>query len=77
MVSDRIIIFGASGHVGSELCRLLAKRGHAEQLVMVDHKGDKLEALGKELNAHCMTKDAKDPMQVRRCVLSIRRGMYK
>ena len=53
--SEINVVFGASGDIGSALCRMLASRG--SKLLLVGRDAQRLEALGSELNAPWRTID--------------------
>ncbi len=56
---SKIVIFGATGGIGSETARLLNKKGHHLHLVGRDQA--KTDALASELNATYTTGDVQDP----------------
>jgi NAD(P)-dependent dehydrogenase (short-subunit alcohol dehydrogenase family) len=58
-MSGRIIIFGATGGIGSATARLLHDRGHPLHLVARDES--RLESLAGELDATTTTGDVTDP----------------
>jgi NAD(P)-dependent dehydrogenase (short-subunit alcohol dehydrogenase family) len=62
------VVLGASGGIGSSLCRTLAKRG--SRLLLAARASDRLQDLSKELGAPCMPLDARDPEQFERCLES-------
>jgi 3-oxoacyl-[acyl-carrier protein] reductase len=51
-----IVVVGATGGIGSELCRRLAGRG--EKLLLAARNGEKLQALATELGAVAVATDA-------------------
>jgi 3-oxoacyl-[acyl-carrier protein] reductase len=61
-----VIIFGASGGIGSALARQLAARGC--QLTLVARDQGRLNALAAELQAEAFSLDATDSAAVERCV---------
>ena len=65
-MTDPILIFGATGGVGSTLARRLASEGRALHLAGRD--ADALAALGRELNAPTIQADVMDPEQVQAAV---------
>ncbi|MBK1670616.1 short-chain dehydrogenase [Rhodovibrio sodomensis] len=65
-MTDRVLIFGATGGVGSALARRLA--GERRALHLAGRDGDALAALGRELNAPTSQVDALDPEQVQAAV---------
>jgi NAD(P)-dependent dehydrogenase (short-subunit alcohol dehydrogenase family) len=65
-MTDPILIFGATGGVGSMLARRLAAEGRALHLAGRD--ADALAALGRELNAPTTQVDVMDPEQVQAAV---------
>ena len=65
-MTDPILIFGATGGVGSALARRLAAEGRALHLAGRD--ADALAALGRELNAPTTQVDVMDPEQVQATV---------
>ena len=65
-MTDPILIFGATGGVGSALARRLAGEGRALHLAGRD--ADTLTALGRELNAPTSQVDVMDPEQVQTVV---------
>ena len=65
-MTDTVLIFGATGGVGSALARRLAGEGRALHLVGRD--ADTLTALGRELDAPTAQVDVMDPEQVQAAV---------
>ena len=65
-MTDPVLIFGATGGVGSALARRLAGEGRALHLVGRD--ADTLTALGRELDAPTAQVDVMDPEQVQAAV---------
>jgi NAD(P)-dependent dehydrogenase (short-subunit alcohol dehydrogenase family) len=65
-MTDPILIFGATGGVGSALARRLAGEGRSVHLVGRDP--DSLDALGRELNAPTSRVDVMQPEQVQAAV---------
>ena len=65
-MTDPILIFGATGGVGSTLARRLASEGRA--LHLAGRNADALAALGRELNAPTIQADVMDPEQVQAAV---------
>jgi NAD(P)-dependent dehydrogenase (short-subunit alcohol dehydrogenase family) len=60
------VVFGATGGIGSELCRHLANRG--ARLVVASRDADKVESLANDLGAHPFTLDATRSEEVDRCI---------
>lgn len=60
------LVFGATGGIGSSLCRRLAARG--SRLVLAARNGDKLQALSDELQATAYQLDATRFEEVSACV---------
>lgn len=59
-----VVVFGASGTVGSTFARCM-QRDHPDwKLVLVGKDEGHLKKISDELNVHCMCKDATDPKQV-------------
>lgn len=57
-MTGKIVIFGASGGVGAETCRILARRGQALHLVARD--AQRLEALARETGASFHSADVEE-----------------
>lgn len=60
------IVFGATGGIGSALCRRLAKDG--ARLVIASRSAEKTELLAEELHALPFTLDARNSEEVSACV---------
>ena len=67
--APRVLIFGASGGIGSALARQLAARGC--QLSLVAREQRRLVALAAELQAEAFNLDATDSKAVERCVAEV------
>ena len=65
----RIVIFGASGGIGSALARQLSAQGCPLTLVARDQS--RLDALADELHAEAFSLDARDSSAVERCVAEV------
>lgn len=61
------VVFGASGGIGSALCRRLAEKG--ARLVIGARNPDKLKTLAREIDAQAFPLDVTDPEQVDNCIL--------
>jgi 3-oxoacyl-[acyl-carrier protein] reductase len=61
-----LLVIGATGGIGSALCRQLAASG--ARLVVAARDAEKLHALADELGAHPVVVDATQPAQVDACV---------
>jgi len=59
-----IVIFGATGGIGSELCRRLSNSG--SRLFLVGHTPEKIEALATETGKKGVAIDATQPEEVKR-----------
>lgn len=60
------VVFGATGGIGSELCRRLSSRG--TRLVVASRDSGKVASLAGELGAHPFTLDATRSEEVDRCI---------
>jgi NAD(P)-dependent dehydrogenase (short-subunit alcohol dehydrogenase family) len=60
------VIFGATGDMGTALCRQLAKRG--SRLLLCGRNTERLETLAAELHAPTMTVHGDDPDQFQQCL---------
>jgi NAD(P)-dependent dehydrogenase (short-subunit alcohol dehydrogenase family) len=58
-----VIVFGATGGIGSEVCRRLLK--NHTKVYLVGHHPDKLEILARETGAEGLTVDATEPEEVK------------
>jgi len=67
--SASVLIFGASGGIGSALARQLAAQGCQLNLFARDQA--RLDALADELQAEAYSLDATDPAAVERCVAEV------
>lgn len=65
----RVIIFGATGGIGSVLARQLAARGC--QLTLAARDRSRLDTLAAELNAEAFNLDATDSAAVERCLADV------
>src|SRR4051812_3942604 len=65
-----ILVFGATGGIGSELCRQLSAERH--KVVLAARSGEKLSQLGQELNTDSFPLDASDADQVEACFAQTR-----
>ena len=64
--SPQVLIFGATGGIGSALARQLAPLGHA--LTLASRGGARLDALAAELQANACSVEATDSASVESCV---------
>lgn len=60
------VVLGATGGIGSELCRQLAAQG--AHLVLAARNAEKLQALAEEVNGHAFALDATQIDEVDACV---------
>ena len=67
--SPSVLIFGASGGIGSALARQLAARGC--HLTLVARERGRLDALADELRAEAFSLDATDSAAVERCLAEV------
>jgi NADP-dependent 3-hydroxy acid dehydrogenase YdfG len=60
------VVFGASGDIGSTLCRTLASRG--SRLFLAGRDSHRLESLAAELQVPYQTVDGNNPDQFEQCL---------
>ncbi len=68
-----IVVFGATGGIGSHLARTLAAGGH--RLFLSGRNGEKLRTFADELKAGCLPADATDSDQVRAVFAAARQDL--
>jgi NAD(P)-dependent dehydrogenase (short-subunit alcohol dehydrogenase family) len=64
--SEVNVVFGATGDIGSALCRVLAARG--SRLLLAARDPQRVEALAAELDAPSIIVDAESPEHFQRCL---------
>ena len=62
----KVLIFGATGKIGSDLARQLATLGQG--LTLAARRGGSLDALATELGTHSCPVDATDSSSVESCI---------
>lgn len=71
-----VVVFGAGGTVGKDVCRVLSSKMADYQIVAVDMDDKALATLGKELNITHMVKDASAPGEVKQVFDKFGKDIY-